>query len=247
MVCYSMGSINSLVEKITPLMEKHPMAKNLLQDLKSLRDELMNRFAGGRATGEQVKVWMKQVREMVYDIEDWIDLKQDFSESDMEEIEDFRDEIQEARGRCERYELLKQAPTSDAETVYSTGPREVSGRRLFLEEKTVLVGMNHPKSELLDHLKDEQKDLKVVSIHGRGGHGKTVLAKEIYGDIYVKGQFEYKAFVSVGRNSSTRTTLIEILRQVKSSQVDTWQSSSSNDEQINEIITELWGFLHTKR
>lgn len=223
------------------------MTKNLLQDLKSLRDELMNRFAGGRATGEQVKVWMKQVREMVYNIEDWIDLKQDFSESDMEEIDEFRNEIQEARSRCQRYELLKRAPTSDAEIVYSTGPREVPGRRLFLEEKTVLVGMNHPKSELLDHLKDEQKELKVVSIHGRGGHCKTVLAKEIYGDIYVKGQFECKAFVSVGRNSSTRTTLIEILRQVKSLEVDALRSSSSNDEQINEIITELWGFLHTKR
>ncbi|CAN6226737.1 unnamed protein product [Urochloa humidicola] len=244
MVCYSMGSINSLVEKITPLMENHPKTKELLQDLKSLRDELMKKFAGGRATGEQVKVWMKQVREMVYDIEDWIDLKQDFSDSDIEDIEEFRDEIQEARSRCERYELLKQAPTSDAEIVCSTGPR---GRRLFLEEKTVLVGMDHPKSELLDHLKDEQKDLKVVSIHGRAGHGKTALAKEIYGDIYIKGQFKYKAFVSVGRNSSTRTTLIEILRQVKSSEVDTWQSWSSNDEQINEIITELWGFLHTKR
>ena len=148
MVCYSMGSINSLVEKITPLMENHPKTKNLLQDLKSLRDEheLMNRFAGGRATGEQVKVWMKQVREMVYDIEDWIDLKQDFSESDMEEITDFRYEIEEARRRCKRYEPLKQAPTSGAEIVYSTGPGEVPGRRLFLEEKTVLVGMNHPKS-----------------------------------------------------------------------------------------------------
>jgi disease resistance protein RPM1 len=77
-----MGAINSLVEKITPLTENHPMTEHLLQDLQSLRDELMNKFAGGRATGEQVKVWMKQVREMVYDIEDWIDLNQDFSESD---------------------------------------------------------------------------------------------------------------------------------------------------------------------
>ncbi|KAF8662300.1 hypothetical protein HU200_056507 [Digitaria exilis] len=249
-----MGSINSLVEKITPLMENHPMTVHLLQDLKSLRDDLMNKFAGGRtAASEQVKVWMKQVREMVYDIEDWIDLKKDFSESDMKQIEEFKGEIQEARSRCERYELLKQAPTSpddDAEQELAkySGPREeFLGRRLFWEEKSLLVGMDGPKSELLNHLKDEQKELKVVSIHGRGGHGKTALAKEIYGDICVKGQFECKAFVSVSRNSSTtRTTLIEILHQVKS-EVDAWQSWSSNDEQINEIITELWEFLRTKR
>ncbi|CAL5079554.1 unnamed protein product [Urochloa decumbens] len=256
MVCYSMGSINSLVKKIAPLMGDHPMTEHLLQDLKSLRDDLMNKFAGRPMVSEQVKVWMKQVRKMVYDIEDWIDLKQDFSESDKKQIEEFKDEIQEARSRCERYKLLEQAPTSDAELVYSgprpskkrknSGPTEFPRRRLFWEEKSFLVGMNVPKSELLNHLMDEQKELKVVSIHGCGGHGKTALAKEIYAEICVKGQFECKAFVSVSRNAPTRTTLIEILRQVKS-EVDACQSWSSNDEQINEIITELWKFLRTKR
>ncbi|OEL26061.1 Disease resistance protein RPM1 [Dichanthelium oligosanthes] len=247
MVCYSMGAINSLVEKVTPLMESHPMTEHLLQGLKSLRDDLMNKFVGGRVKGEQVKVWMKQAREMVYDIEDWIDLKPvaaNFSESDMKQIEEFKDEIQEARSRCERYELLKKA-TSDEEQVYA-GPREVPRRRLFWEEKTDLVGMDGQKSKLLNHLKNEQKELKVVSIHGTGGHGKTALAKDIYGDIYITAQFQCQAFVSVCRTSSMKTTLIEILRQVKSEE-DALQSWSSNDEQINEIITELWELLRTKR
>jgi hypothetical protein len=252
MVCHSMGAVSSLIEKITPLMENqpNPMTQHLLQDLKSLRDDLMNKIAGGQATGEQVKMWMKQVREMVYTIEDWIDLKQQvavnfFSESDVKQIEEFKEQIQEARSRCERYKLLEKIPTSDAELVYS-GPGEVPGHRLFWGEKTALVGMNGPRSELLNHVKKEQKELMVVSIHGTGGLGKTALAKEIYGDIYVKRQFECKAFVSVGRNSSTRSTLAEILRQAKS-EVYASRPWICNDKHLNEIITELWEFLRTKR
>uniref|UniRef100_A0A0E0AS90 Thioredoxin domain-containing protein n=1 Tax=Oryza glumipatula TaxID=40148 RepID=A0A0E0AS90_9ORYZ len=242
MVCYSTGAINSLFVKITRLMENHGNIKNLLKDITGLREDL-NRFTGGRGMGEQVKVWMKQAREMIYDIEDWIDLEKQevasFSES-AKQIDQFKGQIKKARKRCKRYELLKQAPTS--QIPYAGAEHsEVSGRRLFLEEKTVLVGMDGPKSELLKHLKNEQKELKVVSVHGTGGHGKTALAMLIYGDIFVK-DFECQAFVSVGRTTSTRTALIEILCQVKKSEVDAWQSRS-----YSKIISELWGFLRTKR
>jgi hypothetical protein len=43
MVCYSMGAINSLVDEITEMMANHPLLDCLLQDLKRLREDLMNR------------------------------------------------------------------------------------------------------------------------------------------------------------------------------------------------------------
>lgn len=244
MVCYSMGAINSLVAKITPLIENHPMIRDLLQDIKSLRDDLMNKFASTRAMGKHVKVWMKQSREMIYDIEDWIDLKPkvaNLGESDKKQIDQFKDQIKKARVRCERYELLKEAPNSDAEPFYA-GSSEVTSRRLFWEEKVAIVGIEGPKAELLNRLKKEQKELMVVSIHGKEGLGKTALANEIYGDIYIKKQFKCHAFVSAGRTTSMRTTLIEILRHVKFEEEEDWESWS-----WNEITTELWQFLRTKR
>lgn len=42
-VCYSMGAINSLVDEITQMMANHPLLEGLLQDLKRLREDLMNR------------------------------------------------------------------------------------------------------------------------------------------------------------------------------------------------------------
>jgi disease resistance protein RPM1 len=241
-----MGAINLLIAKITPLIENHPMIMDLLQDIKSLRDDLMTKFAGARSTGKQVKVWMKQSREMIYDIEDWIDLKQgvtNLGESDKKQIDQFKGQIKKARDRCERYELelLMEAPKSDAEPFYP-GSSQVTRRRLFWEEKISLVGIDGPKADLLNHLKNEQEELMVLSIHGKEGHGKTALAKEIYGDIYIKAQFKCRAFVSAGHTTSMRTTLIEILRQVKFEEEEDWESWS-----YNEIITKLWQLLRAKR
>jgi disease resistance protein RPM1 len=173
----------------------------------------------------------------------WIDVRQEassFSESDRKQIEQFMDQIKEARSHCERYELLSQVPTSDPEVVFAESNETAGCGSLW--KNTVLVGIDGAKSELLNHLKDQQKELKVVSILGAGGHGKTTLAKEICGDIYIKEQFECQAFVSIGLTTSTRTTLIKILSQVKP-EADAWQSTWS----CNEIITEIWGFLRTRR
>jgi thymidylate kinase len=87
---------------------------------------------------------------------------------------------------------------------------------------------------------DGQKELKVVSILGQEGLGKTTLAKAVYED--VKGQFMCQGFVSVGRPTSVKATLVEILRQVKP-EADDHEEASLLEKQTSEIITKLWRFL----
>ncbi|KAJ1277117.1 hypothetical protein BS78_05G269900 [Paspalum vaginatum] len=252
MLCSSMGATNSLLKKMTALTEnrRNPMIKELMEDINRLRDDFLDKFSGRRRAdkGEQVKVWMKQAREMIYDIEDWIDLRQEDAseESDEKQIKKFRHHIEEARERCERYELPSQVPAaSDPELVYGGSSREAAGAGCgLLGKKTAMVGIDGAKSKLLNHLKNEQEELMVVSILGGGGHGKTALAKEICGDTHIKEQFECQAFVSVGRTTSTMITLIDILTQVNpEADAAAWQSTRS----CNEVVTEIWGFLRTKR
>ncbi|WVZ49360.1 hypothetical protein U9M48_000727 [Paspalum notatum var. saurae] len=250
MLCSSMGATKTLLEKMDALTEnrRNPKIKDLMQLIQSLRDDFLDKFSGRRAKSEQVKVWMKQAREMIYDIEDWIDLRQEAAneESDEKQIKTFKRQIEEARERCERYELPSQVPAvSDPELVYggSSGEAASTGCVGLLGKKTAMVGIGGAKSKLLNHLKNEQEELMVVSILGAGGHGKTSLAKEICGDTHIKEQFECQAFVSVGRTTSTRITLIDILTQVKPEADAAWQSTRS----CNEVVTEIWGFLRTKR
>jgi adenylate kinase len=59
---------------------------------------------------------------------------------------------------------------------------------------------------------DSQK-LKVVSMVGCGGVGKTTLANDLYRGI--GGQFEYRAFVRTSQKLDVRTLLVSILSQIR--------------------------------
>jgi translation initiation factor RLI1 len=109
-----------------------------------------------------------------------------------------------------------------------------------------LVGIDGPRDELI-HLMDEEggvpaHELKVFSIVGFGGLGKTTLANEIYRKL--KGQFHCQAFVSVSQKPNIRKILRTILSEVgfrahEDTNIETWDKS--------EFISELKTFLLDKR
>jgi hypothetical protein len=243
MVRYSRGVMDPLVEKLTHVKETHPNVDCLLKDLVGLRDDLVNKFAGGRATHWQVRLWMKHSRQMFYDIEDMIDLKLgktsdlDESETDFEEqIKKFLNKIKEARARSERYGLSDKAPTSDRHDA-APSSKVPFDPRLILEKKGVLVGIDGPRKKLEEHLKDTQKKNKVVSVLGIGGLGKTTLATKVYEEL--KLQFDCSASVTVGGNSSM-AALMDMLLQVNPE-----MAGHALNEQ--HVIRQLWEFLKNQR
>lgn len=214
MVSYLTGVMNSLVDRLTKLEVHHPKLKDLREDLENLKKDPLDKFAGRGAKDKQVKVWIKQVRELVYDIDDWIEPEPptNLGESEIKQIEEFKAQIQEARERYTRYDLPEKVPTSDADLSDVGRSKVPIDSRLLWEEKTVLVAVDVAKNELEKHLMNEEKKLKVVCVVGMEGYGKTSIAKEIYGKL--GRQFDCQAFVSVGRRPSMKSTLMDILRQV---------------------------------
>ncbi|XBI41974.1 hypothetical protein VPH35_126371 [Triticum aestivum] len=107
---------------------------------------------------------------------------------------------------------------------------------------------------ILKYVMSEREKLRVVSIVGMAGIGKTTLAKEIYAKL--QGEFECRAFVTLGRRPSMRKTLVDILHQVKSfpplptpmpkkKKVRRGRGTVGQDR--TKLLTELWEYLGTKR
>ncbi|XP_037435717.1 disease resistance protein RGA5-like [Triticum dicoccoides] len=86
--------------------------------------------------------------------------------------------------------------------------------------------------------KDGEQQLKVVSVVGSGGVGKTTLSKELYRRI--RGQFECQAFVRTSRKPDIRRLLISLLSQVRPHQTPhTWK--------LHSLIADIRTHLHDKR
>jgi hypothetical protein len=239
MVCYSRGVIDSLIDKLTHVKETYPKVDCLLKDLVGLREDLVNRFAGGRTTHWQVRLWMKHNRRLFYNIEDTIDLKlgNDQSETDFEaQTKKFLDKIKEVRARSERYDLPNKAPTSDRHDA-APSSKVPFDPQLILEKKGVLLGIDGPRKKLQEHLKDTQKKRKVVSVLGIGGLGKTTLATKVYEEL--KLQFDCCASVTVGENSPI-AALMDVFLQANPEMV----GHALNEQQV---ISQLWEFLKNQR
>ncbi|CAL5090593.1 unnamed protein product [Urochloa decumbens] len=156
-------------------------------------------------------------------------------------IEDIKKQVDEMTKRRERYKVNDLA-------VNPSAPTSIDPRLSALYTKaSELVGINRAVGELISMLslqKDEVScdKLKIVSVFGIGGLGKTTLAKEVYDKL--KSDFSCGAFVPVGRNPDLKKVLRDILidldkRKYTDVGILVW------DEK--QLIEELRDFLRSKR
>ncbi|KAM3240434.1 hypothetical protein ACQJBY_053864 [Aegilops geniculata] len=196
----------------------------------------------------QVRIWAKEVRDLSYDIEDAVDdfmVRVDDDDSTKSHgfkefigklkallptaksrhdigtaIQRIKKEVQEVSERRDRYMLMNPVAVSAV-----IDPRLSA----LYEDKAVLVGMDGSRDELVGFIAQEDDppnmQIKVVSIVGFGGLGKTTLANAVYNSF--EGQlFDARAFVSVSLKPDIKKILKNILSQL--------------DRQIYSQINEAW-------
>ncbi|CAD6266660.1 unnamed protein product [Miscanthus lutarioriparius] len=216
---------------------------------------------------EQDKCWVKEVRELSYDIDDSINeflhrVERKYSSMPRgfkgfmdrsmsllttmnirhqiaKELEGLRSRVMEVNERRMRYKV--------DEIVSKPNNTVVDSRVLALHaESASLVGIEEPRDQLIKLMDEESvpalHQLKVLSIVGFGGLGKTTLANEIYRK--QEGLFLCQAFVSVSQKPNIRKVLRTILSQVgfkppMNTNMEMWEES--------ELIRTLQNFLLYKR
>jgi Holliday junction resolvasome RuvABC ATP-dependent DNA helicase subunit len=100
------------------------------------------------------------------------------------------------------------------------------------------VGIEHQKKELTLRIMDGRQELRVVSIVGFGGLGKTTLANEVYRE--VRGHFDCTAFVSVSQMPDMTRLLNRLISQFG-------QQKSSHVCNVQDHINCLREYLREKR
>uniref|UniRef100_A0A0D3FSV9 Uncharacterized protein n=1 Tax=Oryza barthii TaxID=65489 RepID=A0A0D3FSV9_9ORYZ len=260
LVSASTGAMNSLLKKLAAMLRyEYKLHKDVYEDIEFMKDELeaMRAFLLKMSEVEdpdvQAKLRIRAVRELSYDIEDYIDksmvlidhepssrtrgFKEFIDKSKnlltklktqhqiAKDIEVIKKQVIEVSERFTRYKVDEGTSKLQNSTI---DPRVCA----IYKDASDLVGIHEPVEDIIKCFTYEDelaKDLKVVSIVGFGGLGKTTLANQVYRKLAAK--FECRAFVSISRNPDMRKHF-EIF-------TDAW------DE--NQIISTIRKLLEKKR
>ncbi|EMS68464.1 Disease resistance protein RPP13 [Triticum urartu] len=246
------ATIKSLLTKLGGLLaDEYALIRGVRGDIQFINDELasMQAFLSNLSAGgtdghdDQTVDWMKQVREVSFDIEDCVDdfshgLRPDpRSSSWLSTVRGVLYEIQTAslrRSIAVQVAELKQRAQNVGERRGRYGVRDPKNSKkkssssgatgyLAAEHQATtrqLISIKEPvgvkdlgRLEKWIGYDDGKKQLGVLYIVGFGGVGKTTIAKSLYRNF--GDQFQHRAMVTVSQNSEPDEVLMNIISQVK--------------------------------
>uniref|UniRef100_A0A0D9XRX9 NB-ARC domain-containing protein n=1 Tax=Leersia perrieri TaxID=77586 RepID=A0A0D9XRX9_9ORYZ len=256
--------LNMLGPKLyTFLQQNHELRRNLEHDIHYIQNELRMIAAlidehehRPKHSGTVQGVWIQGVRELAYAMEDCIDrfmhqmTKSGHRLATMAVRTKFATVIQKLRKKSEDLSKLRENYTTVGSSNGNDTDESTISRTFLAYERhapasdTVPVGMDDPQDEILEMIREtegQRRQLKVISLVGFDGLGKTLLAMKIYQSAVVCEEFHPRAWVSAAGKSAW-DILKEILRQLGS------QSQEVDDySDINKLITSLKECLQAKR
>ncbi|KAJ1256887.1 hypothetical protein BS78_K275600 [Paspalum vaginatum] len=272
---FATGALGTLLPKLAQLLQdEYNLHKNAKKDIQFLSRELETMRAALRNVGEVppeqlselVRIWVRDVRELSYDMEDIVDTflvrvqgpdlpskkstKRFFKKMTRmvakatarrgiaQEIKDIKDRVKEVAERRDRYNVDGITPATST----------LVDRRItaLYTKPTDLVGIDEPREELIMRLTKEEDgtfaEQRMVSIVGYGGLGKTTLAKAVYDKLRV--QFDCSAFVSVSRNPDMTRVFKDMLYDLDKIKFTNIHSTTMGQKLLMDLVQE---FLQNKR
>ncbi|CAO2189310.1 unnamed protein product [Urochloa humidicola] len=211
----SKGVIGPLLDKLTEMINFIGVSKDivLLRDELRTLNALLEKLEDTDELGPLVKAWRDKMRELLHragsgganavfidEVSLFIKTLRDHLES-AKHVKELKTHLKEINEQSKRYKFGESVSRSGSVAI----DRQLSA--LYSDEAN-LVGVEGPREDVIKLLTDMDPLLKVLSIVGFGGLGKTTLAKEVY--YKIEGQFDVMAFISVSRRPDIRRLLHDI-------------------------------------
>ncbi|VAH39513.1 unnamed protein product [Triticum turgidum subsp. durum] len=112
---------------------------------------------------------------------------------------------------------------------------------VFYGDKKNIIGLEKARDDIIEKISDGDRvskaHLKILSVVGFGGLGKTTLAREVYDALPTK--FDYKAFVSVSRNPDMKKVLSNLLFKLDNRRHARLNAANLDVEQLINLVREL--------
>ncbi|EEC66985.1 hypothetical protein OsI_33669 [Oryza sativa Indica Group] len=279
MVSALTGVMSPVLGKLAGLMEQeYSKLRGVRKKMEQLRKELITinlaveQYASMDDDPDKLRrAWVKEIRELAYDIEDCIDLFVHRSNHEFSAGGGVRrlllDSISKLRGLHHRHKFAAQIQQlkntageihernlkykADGCSSAATPPHTEIDPRLpaLYEEAERLVGIERQMEEIITRFlvleSTPTNKCSIISIVGQGGLGKTTLARQVY--LRIRGEYKCSAFLSVSQRPNMNSLLRDMLSKFQRSSRDQdsdQQIGASSDQQL---IDHLRAYLEDKR
>ncbi|CAM0885760.1 unnamed protein product [Alopecurus aequalis] len=253
------GAMGSLLEKLGKLVtEDYNLGQGIKRDIESFSQGMKNMLQDFPRIEkfDGVKFWVNEVRNLSYKVEDMVDtfLVHVEPELDLGAFKEFSKEsrmlFDNGNGHiCDLITNIKRRVDVVADSGKNALDNAATKASIDLrisavhEDKEPLIGIKHPRDKLISLFEKgttvSRQRLKIFSIHGLGGMGKTALAKSVYDKL--QEQYHPRAFVTVGQNVDVKMTLKNILIQCGKN------AQNLEHSDVQQFISELHDLLKYKR
>lgn len=264
LMSHVLEKLSALVEQKYMLMQSlQSDIDSLSAELKAMNSALVEVADRGREPDEVQKLLRAQLRELAYDVEDTIDefvlrLDKSGDGSRLQRLVAKPRELRQKRSLAKRvgkykaraaelrrrWQRLQFKVEDDGVIDHPVSPENPPRHEVLedLMDPGGLIGMDDSRNEVVRLLigagvPEAGKLLKVVSVVGSGGLGKTTLATAVWSSI--RSQFDCSAFVSMSRSAVAAEVLKRLLSQIG-------EATNGNSDELA-LINHTRECLRTKR
>lgn len=272
-------SLNLLLKKLTQeddnLLSRVPAdTEYICYELESMKSLFRVADAMEETSDASLNSWLKDVIDVVYDMEDALDrfklhLARDHGNgfyaslrkttrciSSLQarrritsEMQKIRSRVADIVGSHRSYSMKNDIMAKDLNYTNSSSHMPKSRQTPSSIEEDNLVGIDGAKNRLINWLVRGESDREVVSVVGMGGLGKSTLASIVYDDAEVKKHFKLRAWITVSQSFKIEDLLKDLIQQlfrVPNKSAGHFEMVSEGEDKVK-LITAINEFLRQRR